>query len=454
MSQLDPLKKRLTRITCAEHITPFLRREVEALGYDIQEEDHVAVHIGATLEDCLRLNLHLHTAQHTFWLLTRFRCPSLNALAKEASAFPWEELIPNDSYFTITSNIDHHSIDNTMYPNLVLKDMIVDRINAKTGTRPDTGPDRSCVVIHLVWKNDRAWIYLNTNGVRMSDRGYRKMPHDAPMRETLAAAVLMGMGYDGTTPLINPMCGSGTLAIEAALIASGRAPGLLRSNASCLHTMLDLDESYLEMRREARKSKPVLKDPMPIIATDNNPRAIVAAKKNALTAGVDHLIDFEACDFTDTEIPKLADGETGHVILNPEYGLRLGESDSLKETYSDIGDFFKTRCKGYIGHVFTGSRELSHEIGLKTAARQVFFNAQIECRLLSYELYDGSRKASKAFEDEELNEQMNEEHLIQSSLESSEPLELTESVESTNPEETKSYDDHEQPIQNEEHDTL
>ncbi len=392
MSQIDPHKKRLTRITCAEHTTPFLRTEVENLGYEIQEEDHVAVHIGATLKDCLRLNLHLRTAHHTFWLLTRFRCPSLNALVKEANAFPWEKLIPNDSYFTITSNIEHHSVENTMYPNLVLKDTIVDRINHKTGSRPDTGPDRSCVVIHLVWKNDRAWIYLNTNGVRLSDRGYRKMPHDAPMRETLAAAVLMGMGYDGSTPLVNPMCGSGTLAIEAALIAAGRAPGLFRSDASCLHTMLDLDHSYIKMRKEARKSKPVLKNPMPIIATDNNPRAIEAAIKNAQTAGVEHLIDFQACDFADTDIPELGEGETGHVILNPEYGLRLGEADKLKTTYSDIGDFLKTRCKGYTGHVFTGSRALAHEIRLKTNRRQIFFNAQIECRLLSYELYDGSRK--------------------------------------------------------------
>ncbi|MBL4591483.1 MAG: hypothetical protein JKY96_05935, partial [Phycisphaerales bacterium] len=145
------MKKRLTRITCAEHVTPFLRREVEALGYEIQDEDHVAVHIGATLEDCMRLNLHLRTANHTFWLLSRFRCPSLNALVTQANAIAWEELIENDSYFTITSNIEHHSIDNTMYPNLVLKDTIVDRIKDRTGARPDTGSDRSCVVIQLVW---------------------------------------------------------------------------------------------------------------------------------------------------------------------------------------------------------------------------------------------------------------------------------------------------------------
>ena len=392
---IDPLKKRLTRITCAEHITPYLKAEVEALGHEIQEEDHVAVHIGATLEDCMRLNLHLRTAHHTLWLLSRFRCPSLDALAVQASAFPWEDLIDNDSYFTITSNIEHHTVDNSMYPNLLLKDMIVDRIKSKTGARPDTGPDRSSVVIHLVWKNDRAWIYLNTNGPRLSDRGYRKMPHEAPMRETLAAVVLMAAGYDGTTPLINPMCGSGTLAIEAALIAAGRAPGLLRSDASCLHTALDIDSSYIEMRKQARKSTPVLHEPMPIIATDHDPRAIQAAKKNAQTAGVEHLIDFETCDFMDTHVSQIKTDTPGHVIFNPEYGLRLGESDELKQTYAEIGDFFKSKCGGYMGHVFTGSRALSHEIRLKTSSRHIFYNAQIECRLLSYELYQGSKKASK-----------------------------------------------------------
>ncbi|MGJ8637433.1 MAG: THUMP domain-containing class I SAM-dependent RNA methyltransferase [Phycisphaerales bacterium] len=392
MSQIDPMKKRLTRITCSEHITPHLKKEVEGLGYEIQEEDHVAVHVGANLEDCMRLSLHLRTADHIFWLLTRFRCPSLDALAKHAKAFPWEDLIENDSYFTITSNIDHHTVDNSMYPNLLLKDQIVDRIKEKTGERPDTGPDRSQVVIHLVWKNDRAWIYLNINGVRLSDRGYRKMPHEAPMRETLAAAVLLASGYDGTTPFVNPMCGSGTLAIEAALITAGRAPGLLRNNLSCLHTALDIDDLYVAMRQDAKKSNPPTPNGItkPIIATDFDSRAIEAARKNAMTAGVEHLIDFECCDFAETYIPD----EPGHVIFNPEYGLRLGETDELKETYARMGDFFKTECKGWNGHVFTGSRALSHEIRLKTSARQIFYNGQIECRLLSYELYEGSKKNS------------------------------------------------------------
>jgi putative N6-adenine-specific DNA methylase len=239
-------------------------------------------------------------------------------------------------------------------------------------------------VVHLFWKGDRAWVYLNVNGPRLADRGYRKLPHDAPMRETLAAAVLLASGYDGTQALVNPMCGSGTLAIEAALLASGRAPGLLRSNYAALHTALDLEEAWKEARRRA-KQLPKVAMPPPIIASDHDPRAVEAARKNALTAGVDHMIEFATCDFAETPMPE----GVGHVILNPEYGLRLGETEELGATYGRIGDFFKLRCLGWTGLVFTGSRELSKRIGLRSTRRQAFMNAQIECRLLSYEVYGG-----------------------------------------------------------------
>jgi putative N6-adenine-specific DNA methylase len=272
-----------------------------------------------------------------------------------------------------------------MYPNLVVKDAIVDRIKKHTGARPDSGPDRSGVVVHLFWKGDRAWIYLNVNGTRLSDRGYRKLPHDAPMRETLAAAVLMAAGYDGTRPIVNPMCGSGTLAIEAALLAAGRAPGLLRSDYACLRTALDLDDAWQRARREARRSAPV-PDPQPIIASDHDPRAIDAARRNARTAGVEHLIEFHTCDFAATPMPE----EPGHVVLNPEYGERLGDVERLGSTYAAIGDFFKQRCAGWTGHVFTGSRELAGRIGLRANRRTPFMNAQIECRLLTYDIYKGA----------------------------------------------------------------
>ena len=385
MPTLDINKKRLTRITCSQHVTPYLREEVAALGFEIQDEDYAGVHIGATLPDCMRLNLHLRTALHVMWLLKRFRCPSPKALYTHVASFAWEELIPNDSFFTVTSTVDNPKITNSMYPNLVLKDAIVDRIQKHTGARPDSGSDRSKIVIHLYWKDDRAWIYLNTNGRRLANRGYRKMPHAAPMQETLAAAVLLAAGYDGTTPLVNPMCGSGTLAIEAALIATGRAPGLLRTQYSFMHTKLHDENAWRTIRNEARKQGRSQLPP-PIVASDIDPHALVAARKNALTAGVEQLIEFVECDFAETPLPD----QPGIVILNPEYGERLGEMESLEPTYARLGDFFKQSCPGWKGYVFTGNRELSKRIGLRASRRIPFMNAKIECRLLEYELYQGS----------------------------------------------------------------
>lgn len=387
MPRPDPSRKTLTRITCAQHVPPILRTELEALDFDIQDEDPVSVHVGASLIDCLDLNLRLRSALHVMWLLKRFRCPSPKALYTHVASIPWETIIETDAYFSVTSNVNNPKINNSMYPNLVVKDAIVDRISRQTGARPDSGPDKSRIVIHLSWKADRAWVYLNTTGRWLADRGYRRIPHLAPMRETLAAAVLLSIGYDGSRPLLNPMCGSGTLAIEAALIATNRAPGLLRADYSVLHTAYDLEDQWAEARRNAHKATRK-SDPPPIIATDHDPAAIEAAKKNARVAGVEHLISFKQCDFADTHIPD----DPGDVILNPEYGQRLGNPEALADDYARIGDFFKQRCQGWTGHVFTASRELAAKIGLKTARRTPFMNAQIECRLLSYDLYQGTRK--------------------------------------------------------------
>ena len=398
MLPIDPTKKRLTRITCAQHIAPFLRQEVEALGFEIQDEDSVGVHVGASLIDCMPLNLRLRTAQHVLWMLKRFRCPSPDALYTHVASFQWEHLIPNDSYVSVITNVDNPKITNSLYATRVVKDAIVDKISKQTGARPDSGPDRSQVVISVYWKGERAWVYLNTSGELLGDRGYRKIPHIAPMRETLAAAVLMAAGYDGTTPLVNPMCGSGTIAIEAALLATGRAPALLRSNFGLLHTMLDVDEAWRAARREAGKlGRPKELGPVPrIIASDHDPSAIDASRRNARVAGVEHLIEFVECDFAETPMP---DGP-GHVILNPEYGERMGEVEELTGTYERIGDYFKQRCAGWTGHVFTGSRELAGKIGLRASRRIPFMNAQIECRLLRFEMWEGARETKRRRDEE------------------------------------------------------
>ena len=248
-------------------------------------------------------------------------------------------------------------------------------------------------MVQAYWKGEKCWIYLNTSGQKISDRSYRKIPCKAPLRESLAAAIILTTGYDGSQPLICPMCGSGTLPIEAALIASRRTPGLMRSNYGFVHTLLYDENAWRQLRADAlkqskKRGKAGFK-PARIIATDIDPECVRSAQRNAKTAGVDHLIDFDVCDFAATPVEPDAGGI---IVMNPEYGMRLGEIRKLEQLYARIGDFFKQKCTGCTGYIFTGNPRLSKKIGLRTSRKIPFFNASIECRLLKYEMYRGSRK--------------------------------------------------------------
>jgi putative N6-adenine-specific DNA methylase len=370
-------------------MSPWLEKEASELGFDIQSSHSTGIIIKATYNDCLSLNLYLRTAFHVLYLIDEFSCDSLEDLYRLIANISWETIIPENEILSVVSRTNHPSVNNTMFLNQKIKDAIVDRIKGKTGKRPNAGPNRKNVVINVYWDKNYCWVYLNTSGQKLSDRTYRKIPMQAPLQETLAAGIIIASGYTGNTPFINPMCGSGTLAIEAALIALNKAPGLLRSNYGFKHTKFFDSDQWQKLRKEALgKSRKGLT--APIVATDHNPEAIKAAKKNAQTAGVDHLIDFKVCDFLDTPIP---DGP-GTIIMNPEYGLRIGEEKALETLYSSIGDFFKTKCPGYTGHIFTGNLKLAKKVGLKTKSKIPFFNGGIECRLLSYEMYEGTRRTT------------------------------------------------------------
>ncbi len=380
-------------ITCSAGLVDYVHREVQELGYEAGESHKTGLELRGDQHDAMRLNLHLRTAYNVLFLLDKFKCKSPAQLYGNVAELPWEDMVSPDEYVSVVSRVNTNRVNNSMFASLKVKDAVVDRIAAKTGSRPDSGKERDRVVIQLYWKDDFCRLYLNTSGLKLSDRGYRKMPGKAPLRESLAAAIIMATGYDGSEPLVCPMCGSGTLAIEAALIASRRAPGLLRSNCGFMHMKYFDELAWKQMRSEAfkkskqRGGKAGFK-PAPIIATDIDVEAVEAARKNAMTAGVSHLIDFEVCDFAETSIPPGA----GIIVMNPEYGLRLGDIQKLKKTYKRIGDFFKQKCAGYTGYIFTGNPALSKVVGLRTSRRFEFYNANIECRLLKYELYAGKKE--------------------------------------------------------------
>lgn len=414
-------------VTCPKGVTSFLKAEIEALGFPVLYEIDTAVQTEGTLEDTMILNLRLRTAQRVLYQLQSFKAASPGGLYERVNALPWETILHVSGrmgYVCITSIVDNPLITDSRFANVKIKDAIVDRMREKLGTRPDSGPDKDKAVVHVYWKNDQAIVYIDTSGDRLSMRGYRKIPLQAPMQETLAAAIIIATGWRGKGSFVNPMCGSGTLAIEAALIALQRAPGLTRNNFSFMYIKGFPDDLWQEMRRKARgAAKKNLYGK--IIATDIDEAAVEAAKQNAQTAGVDHLIEFQTCSYEGTPMPE----GVGIIMLNPPYGERMeavkikpkfsaarkettpgqkiivrkaadwqntsgpaGAFNRLEALYSDIGDFFKSIGGGHQGYIFTGNLDMIKKIGLRTKRRLTFYNGEIECRLLEYELYAGSHK--------------------------------------------------------------
>jgi len=374
-------------VTCNKRLSPYLQSEIEALGFAPVRVFQTGVELKGTVNDTIALNLNLRCASQVLYLLKSFTAANPQQLYEQLVAIEWEKVIDFTGYFSVTSNVNNEHITTPLFANVKVKDAIVDRIKDKKGLRPNSGPDQNKTVVHLYWQDDKAEVFLDTAGETLAKHSYRKIPGKAPMLEALAASTIMATNWDKSSTFINPMCGSGTLAIEAALLATDKSPGFFRMNYGFMHIMGYEEEVFFTERRKLKdKGKKALN--FKIIATDLSADAVDIAQKNAKTAGVEHLIDFSVCDFADTVVPD----EPGIIMFNPEYGERLGTHTKLEATYKRMGDYMKQQCLGYRGYIFTGNPDLAKRIGLKAKRRVEFYNGKLDCRLLEYELYEGSRR--------------------------------------------------------------
>ncbi len=389
MSELFTSTSRII-VTCSKRLAPYLEQEIIELGLKPTRTFVTGVELEGTVKDCILLNLNLRCASQVLYSLKSFRCNGPDDLYEALIRYPWENLLSNDGYFSVTSNATHFTVNNDMFVNVKVKDGIADRMRRETMRRPDSGSELDRAVFHLYWKDEQAEIFLDTSGQTLAKHGYRKIPGKAPMMESLAAATVMATKWDRVSPFVNPMCGSATVAIEALMIATNRRPGLYRKNYSFMH-ITGYDPTYYNEQAQKLQDQIVEIPDLKVIASDISEDAINISKINAGLAGVEHLIEFELCDFAETKMPE----KPGVVYFNPEYGERLGEVTELEATYARIGDFLKKKCQGYLGYIFTGNLDLAKKIGLKASRRIEFYTSTIDCRLLEYELYGGSRREPK-----------------------------------------------------------
>lgn len=394
MSDVSAVQKII--ITCLPGLEGTVEMELKQLGFKVIDSRPKAVTTEGNIADTYKMNLWLRSASNVLYRIAAFKCSHPDHLYKTAVKIPWASFMTHKEYFTVNSFVVNKFINDTRFANLRLKDAIVDYFYKKFDKRPDSGSHRDGVSYFLHWINNDAAIYIDTTGKPLTRRGYRVETGPAPLNEALAAALVLNTSWDKKSPFINPMCGTGTLAIEAALIAYNIAPGLLRDDFSFFHLRDFNKEQWSQLFNEAKNG--VYQEGPTMVGTDKSRRIIRSSIKNATKAGVANFIEFYPGDFEKTRIPE---GEEGVVIFNPEYGQRLGDVTELERTYARIGDFLKQSCVGYTGYVFTGNLDLAKHVGLRSDQRITFFNARIECRLLEYNLYDGSKKSKINNEEED-----------------------------------------------------
>jgi len=331
------------------------------------------------VEEVLRANLWLRSAMRVVVKLVEGPVENCHQLYELTREVEWEKWMAPGQTLAVEVAGQSRAFKNTAFAALVVKDGLVDRIRELREVRPDVDRSAPDVRIHLHLRDGRAGIGVDSSGEPLSHRGYRPRGGPAPLGECLAAGILLLAGFDGSSPFLDPMCGTGTLAIEAALLAAGVAPGIRRAFA-CERWWFLPKSTVTRVREEARK---VRKTPTyPIKGSDADRRAVAASRANALAAGVGEWCHFELAD-----VRALRGVEPGTTIVcNPPYGHRLGDTATLGELYRALGSALKQGAAGSRAWVLAGDRDLARALGLRSSRKLELFNGAIRCSLMEFHL--------------------------------------------------------------------
>jgi putative N6-adenine-specific DNA methylase len=368
--------------TATRGTEPFLAKELETFGCKRIRQDRGGVRFMAALDEILRVCLHSRIAMRVLYPLGEFESVGAEGLYEAALKVEWEEWITTRTTFAVEATLKDSEHTHTGFVALKIKDAIVDRLRAKFGARPDVDSHDPTVRVVAHLQKTHLSLSLDLCGEPLFKRGYRIKTTVAPLKETLAAAMLMAANYTGEEPLADPMCGSGTLVIEGAWMAMRRAPGLKRRFACESWPQFSATARPLldDLRREAVAAQRTL--PFQLIARDYNEDALVAVKRNVVAAGLSTAVKIEEADVLRSEPPA---GPPGLLISNPPYGERIGEGGQkgMKSFFHSLGrELWK--WEGWKLALLAGNPAFESAFGHRPSARLGLWNGPIACELLQY----------------------------------------------------------------------
>ena len=371
--------------TSAKGIESILAKELKELGVENLKTASGGVHFEGSMEALYRANLWLRTANRVLMQLAVFPCPTPQVLYQNARQIRWSEWVSAQQTLTVDCNCRDSAITHSHFAAQKIKDAVVDQIRDNTGSRPNVDTRNPDVRVNAHIANDSCVLSLDASGDGLHMRGYRRQATEAPIRETLAAAIVELADWNSEGFFIDPMCGSGTILIEAALKALNYAPGLLRVGNRCFGFQRWRDfngECWEQIVSEARNR---IHDKIlgRLLGYDLSRTAVNIAKMNVSAAGLTNQIRLSRGNVLNLS----PSGLTGVIACNLPFGERSGDVEALAPLYKGIGDILKQRCTGYKAYLFTGNLKLVKSIGLRPSRRFALHNGPIECRLLEYELY-------------------------------------------------------------------
>lgn len=360
--------------------------ELKELGAKNTKKDYRGIYFEADVPTIYRINYMSRMISRVLAPLKKFHCQNSEALVKAAKQIKWEEMLSVDKTFSITSSVSKSTISNSLYAAQCLKDGIVDYFRDKYGKRPNVETVNPDVRFNLHIEKDKAVISLDTSGESLHKRGYRLLAGEAPMQETLAAAIIRLSKWNGEKQLWDCMCGSGTILCEALMHYCNIPTQYLRKKFG-FYNLPDFNmKDWEKVKMDCdKKIRPLVKGL--IKGSDKSQKILEVAKQNLA-----RLPFYESVELSCNPFQQIKSFENGILITNPPYGIRLGTTTEVQNLYKELGDFIKQKCNGTSAFIYTGEPSLRKYIGLKTSRRIHLVNGKLEGVLLQIDSYEGSKK--------------------------------------------------------------